>query len=170
MDTETTGLIKNSLQPLERQPFIIEFFGLSHVHGSEVGEFYSTFKQKLPLEKIITTITGITDEKLFDAPWFTEKATAIKDFIEQHDEIVAHNMSFDKAMIDFEMKRANLEVNWPTIICTVESTDYMKGHRLKLADLYELLFGEKFDGAHRAEVDVRALSKFFFQLREMGVV
>jgi len=90
--------------------------------------------------------------------------------IEVHDEIVAHNMSYDKAVIDFEMKRLGKKIRWPDLICTVESTEYMKGHRMNLATLHEFLFGEPFAGAHRAENDVRATTRCFLQLREMGVV
>jgi DNA polymerase III epsilon subunit-like protein len=107
---------------------------------------------------------------LADAPKFSEKAEELKALIESHDEVIAHNATFDMTMVDNEMKRCGLTVNWPTVICTVEATEFMKGHRLKLANLHELLFGEVFLGAHRAENDVRALARCLLQLRAMGVV
>lgn len=178
VDVETTGLIKNSLLPLERQPHVIEFFGLSQMAEFVGGALnfgvetthHSLFKQKEKLPYIITSITGITDEMLVGQPEFKEKAEELKALIEGHDEVVAHNAAFDKGMLDFEFKRAGLEVKWPTVICTIESTMHMKGYRLKLAELYEILFSEKFEGAHRAEADVRALARCFWKLREMGQV
>jgi DNA polymerase III epsilon subunit-like protein len=92
----------------------------------------------------------------------------LKKFIEGHDEVVAHNLSYDKSMVDCEMKRAGLTVDWPELICTVEATEHIKGHRLNLTSLHELLMGEAFSGAHRAEADVRALANCFRALRETG--
>jgi len=169
-DTETTGLIKNKLQPLERQPQIIEFFGLSMVDGEEESSINQLFNPGIKLEEIITKITGIKDEDLESAPKFKDHAVQIKEFIESHDEIVAHNLSFDRSIVDFEMARCKLKIQWPKLICTVEATHYMLGHRLNLSKLHELLFGEPFEGAHRAEVDVRALARCFNELRKMEIV
>ncbi len=46
---------------------------------------------------------------------------------------------------------------------------HMKGHRLKMMQLYELLFGEQFADAHRARNDVQALRRLAVELyrREM---
>ena len=169
IDTETTGLIKNSLQPLERQPHIVELFALSLDKDNE-EKFHSFFKQSVKLSEEIIRITGINDAMLVDAPFFSESAENIKLMIEGHNEVIAHNAAFDTGMIDLEMKRAGLTVTWPKIICTVESTIHIKGHRLKLSDLHQVLFGEDFDGAHRAESDVRALRRCVLKLRELEMI
>ena len=90
--------------------------------------------------------------------------------IEGADEVVAHNLAFDKAMLDFEFMRLDTELKWPAMICTVEATRHLKGHRLNLMALYEMLFSERFTEAHRAENDVRALARCFLKLRENGAV
>jgi len=41
----------------------------------------------------------------------------------------------------------------------VEQTQHLKGHRLSLGDLHDLLLGERFSGAHRARADVMALAR-----------
>lgn len=170
-DTETTDLIKNKLLPLERQPHVIEFFGISvDMYGHECNSFGQLFDPGVPLTDVITRITGIKPDDLRGMPKFSVHAAEIKKFIEGHDEVVAHNLSYDKSMIDFEMKRAGLTVEWPELICTVEATEHIKGHRLNLTALHELLMGEPFSGAHRAEADVRALANCFRALRETGVV
>lgn len=172
-DTETTGLIKNSLQNLKRQPHIIEFFGLTIDNQvlkgqAELPSFHLLFRQERKLTEEIVRITGITDAILEGASTFAEKAEELKTFIESHDEVIAHNATFDTSMIDIEMSRCNLKVKWPKLICTVEATEWFKGHRLKLIDLHEFLFGERFEGAHRAENDVRALARCVEQLKTMG--
>ena len=171
LDTETTALIKNKLQPLDRQPRIIEFFALSlDSAGEEMDTFSYLFNPGIKIDEKITEITGIKQEMLDDQKPFSSIAQHILEVIEVHDEIVAHNMSYDKAVIDFEMKRLGKKVRWPELICTVESTEYMKGHRMNLRSLHEFLFGEPFENAHRAENDVRATAKCFLELRKMGVV
>ena len=170
-DTETTGLVKNMLQPLDRQPHIIEFFALSlDSAGNELEKFHYLFNPGVRLENIITEITGITSEMLKNEKPFSVIAQHLLELIEVHDEVVAHNLSFDMAMIDIEMKRCGKKVKWPNLICTVEATEYIKGHRLSMSALHDMLFDERFDGAHRAENDVRALARCFNELRKMGVV
>lgn len=171
LDTETTDLIKNKMMPLERQPKIIEFYGLSlGENGEELDSIHFLFHPGTKLGDDTKRITGITDEMLSGAGKFSDSAEEIKAFIESHSAVVAHNLSYDRSMVDFEMKRAGLKVSWPELICTVESTVHMKGHRLNLAALYELLFSESFSGAHRAENDVRALARCFTKLRELNQV
>lgn len=171
LDTETTDLIKNKLLPLERQPHVIEFFGLSmDMYGHECNSWSQLFDPGIPLTDVVQRITGIKPEDLQGKPKFATLAQGLKEYIEEHDEVVAHNLSYDKAIIDFEMKRAGLKVDWPELICTVEATEHLKGFRLNLTSLHELLFGEPFSGAHRAEADVRALAACFRALRETGVV
>ena len=171
LDTETTALIKNKLQPLDRQPRIIEFFALSlDSAGDELDKFSYLFNPGIKIDEKITEITGIKQDMLNDQKPFSSIAQHILEVIEVHDEIVAHNMSYDKAVIDFEMKRLGKKVRWPELICTIESTEYMKGHRMNLRSLHEFLFGEPFENAHRAENDVRATAKCFLELRKMGVV
>lgn len=170
-DTETTDLIKNMLMPLDRQPHIIEFFGLTlNNELEEKDSFHSLFNNGKKLGMDTVRITGITDEILKDAPKFKDKAVDLKHYIESHDYAIAHNATFDRDVVDVEMKRIGMEIEWPKLICTVEATEYIKGHRLRLADLHEVLFGEKFEGAHRAENDVRALARCAKELIKTGII
>ena len=172
IDTETTALIKNSLLAEKHQPQIIEFFGCSMVDDSpdlEELEFFCDPGRALPAE--ITAITGITSAQLKGQPPFGHFAARVKALIEGSDVIVAHNLSYDQAVIDCEMRRLGQEIVWPANkVCTVEKTEHLKGHRLKLADLHELLFGERFAGAHRARTDVEALARCYFELVRRGEI
>ena len=171
-DTETTGLIDNNVVDVKRQPLIIEFYGC-HVdfNGKIIDELEFRCNPGIPLEPIITKITGLRDEDLKAEKSFKYHAQAVCDFIGQSDSVVAHNFSYDWAMINFEMQRAGLIAPWPLIrICTVEETEWFKGHRLNLSALHEHLFGETFQDAHRAKNDVMALVRCFNELRERGDV
>lgn len=166
-DCETTGLLANSLLPLDRQPRIIELSSLILEEEKEEA-FSQLFNPGFTLEKIITSITGLTDADLSAAPAFAERAKEIKTLIESADEVVAHNLSFDKAMIDNEMNRAGLAVKWPLLICSVEASEWYFGFRLNLTKLHEHLFSEVFADAHRAGADVKALARCFREMRNRG--
>ena len=170
-DTETTGLVKNSLVPLEQQPRIIEFFG--HTVDSSTGEVISEIEffcdPGIEIEPVITRITGIKPEDLKGQKPFSHHARQVAGMIGAADAVVAHNLSFDMALVSFEMERGKEALTWPErLICTVEQTEWMKSHRLNLSSLHEELFGEAFSGAHRARVDVAALTRCFLELCKRG--
>lgn len=169
-DTETTDIIRNKLIPLDRQPQVIEFFGLTLEEEKETGSFNQLFDPGKKLSAEVKSITNIDDAMLVGKPKFAAHASEIRDFICSHDVVVAHNLSFDRTMIEIELRRCNLAIKWPRLICTVEATEHIKGHRLSLSALHEHLFGEAFAGAHRAEHDVRALARCFIELKKRGVL
>lgn len=158
-DTETTGLLDSHLIPLAKQPHIIEFYGcLADLSTGEIiGEIDHLIKPPVPISEEITRITGLTDEALKDSPPFAAVAGRIRAAIEDAPRVVAHNLSYDREMIDIEFERLEQKVKWPRLLCTVEATLHLKGFRLNLTGLHEHLFGEGFPSAHRARNDVQAL-------------
>ena len=174
-DTETTDLIANSLIADRHRPFIIEFFGqtMELVDGEwhKVDELEFFCKPPTAVSDEVTRITGITNDDLKGAKPFRDHADSVRELIERADEVVAHNLSYDEAVVDFEFERLGQQVGWPPgKICTVEATEHLKGHRLRLADLHEHLFGEKFQGAHRARADVEAMTRCFIELWDRGEI
>ena len=182
-DTETTGLIKNHSLGLKWQPKVIEFYAKKSVlkdptkKGPEAWEFLEELDFLChPEETVtdeITRITGITNAMLVDQPHMRHRFPEVVSFFEGVDLVVAHNLSYDKDIIDFENARHNngQEFIWPpNLLCTVEATVHLKGHRLRLSDLHELLFGVKFEGSHRAKVDVEALERCYVELHRLGEV
>jgi len=168
-DTETNGLINNIVLPLQRQPRIIEFFGLTlNEHDEEVDQKHFLFNIGEKLDAVITRITGLNDEDLRTAPRFAACADEMLTYIQSHDEVVAHNLAFDSAMVNMEYARLARAVQWPRMTCTVESSQWVKGYRLSLTALHTELFGTGFEGAHRAETDVRALSRCYIEMRKKG--
>jgi DNA polymerase III epsilon subunit-like protein len=169
-DVETTGFVKAESAPLALQPYITEICMIrTDSELNKLGTYVQMFKVPIPLEKKITEITGIKDEDLKDKNPFGMHWREIAEFVAGAKHLVAHNVTFDRDCLMYELKRSGKVLNfpWPTDhICTVEKSHHIKGHRLKLGDLYEHFFGEKFTGAHRAEADVDALIKCFGKLKE----
>ena len=172
-DTETTGLIKNRKVALHKLPEIIEFYGCyCDLKTGEIIQDYECLIRPqyvskketrdvglVELPEVITKVTGLTANDLKDKLVFEIQKFAIQELFQQADCIIAHNANFDKEMIDIEFERLNEKIDWPQIICTIEQTMHLKGYRLKLSELYEFLFEEKFKDAHRAKNDVMALKK-----------
>jgi len=149
-DTETSGLIDNRTLPDAKLPEIIEFYGcLADLSTGEVlSEVDLLIKPARAISDEITRITGLTNADLVDAPAF-----------------IAHNASYDVEMVNIEFDRIRSPIIWPRkVICTVEATLPLKGHRLSLQALHELLFGEQFPAAHRARNDVKALLRCCVEL------
>lgn len=171
-DVETSGLISNRLVALDKQPHILEFFACRcDLTTGEIGEELE-FLAKPPLKELdpkITKITGLTLEKLADAKPFAEHVDKVCEFLKEHP-VCAHNLKFDMEMVELELERLQRKHEWPRQICTVASTIHLKGHRLNLGALHELLFEEKFSGAHRARVDVLALARCATELYKREIV
>lgn len=171
-DTETTDLVGHELMDDSHQPRIIEFFG--HIvddEGTVHAELEFLCNPGINLQKIITDITGLKDSDLTDAKPFSAHAAAVADLIQSADAVVAHNLAFDYRMVELEMRRIGVQVQWPIIrICTVQETEWLKGRRMKESDLYEYLFGEPFTGAHRAKADVLALTRIYHELRKRNII
>jgi DNA polymerase III epsilon subunit-like protein len=173
-DTETSGLVSNRLLRLEMQPEVIEFYGCLVDLGSPnlmpTWEYQTLIKPKKAISAEITKITGLTNDDLKDAPPFAQVADTIAKAIESAPVVVAHNIAFDMAMLEIEFERLERKLNWPEKICTLEKTIYIKGYRLSMSRLHEYLFGVPFAGAHRAKVDVAALTRCAAELHKRGLI
>lgn len=170
-DTETTALVSNSVVNLSQQPEVIELFAC--VVGDErtiQSELEFRCQPSKPIPEEVTKITGIKDADVADCPPFGAYADQVKAMIEGASLAVAHNLSYDKFVINCEMKRLGLMIIWPRCLCTVEATEWLKGYRLNLTSLHEELFGEGFEGAHGAKSDVMATMRCFIELEKRGMV
>ena len=168
-DTETTNLIQASEIDDIFQPAITEFYAnVIDENGEVVDELEFMCNPMKPIDRKASEITGLTNEMLKSLPPFSHFEESVRNLLEKSDELVAHNLKFDIGMLNLEFRRCKKIdiVKWPELlICTVEQTEWIMGHRLKEGDLYEYLFNERFVGAHRAKADVKALTKCFIELR-----
>ena len=172
-DCETTGLAKNSIMAVDKQPRIIEITAATW--NDETDTVYTIgamFNPGIPIPPAVTKITGITDAMVKDGRIFHgEDALAFRDLIESADVVVAHNLSFDKLIIDSEFERANeRKPKWPRGVCTVEATEHLNGFRMKLDQLHYMLFGTYIEGAHRSKADVEALLRCYQELLKQGEI
>ncbi len=176
LDTETTGLSKNVTIAEAMRPEIIELYMALVEFGDDttvVSDLDLLLKPRVMIEETSRSgkVHGITNEMVRQAPSFAEVLPQIKAMIEAASMVIAHNASFDVEMIDIEASRCHQRICWPVrVLCTVEATSYLKGHRLSLGDLHEFLFQEKFEGSHRAKVDVTALIRCVAELFKRGML
>ena|SRR5579864_5006020 len=160
-DTETTGLPFHRDARLSQQPKVIEFGGII-TDGEDIidrTEFICNPEQ--PIEAIITEITGLTDADLIKHDPFEAYVPQLRSYFAGCDVIITHNLSFDKSMIAFDLRRIDRElphVAWDgqLEVCTVEQTFLQYGRRMRLQELYRLLVGE-YTQKHRAIDDVMLL-------------
>lgn len=177
-DTETTGLIESRKKPLSCQPEIIEFYGayVDLETGDIINELELLIKPKHvkanKLDPIIEKITGLNYLKdLSTKETYAFYSEEIQNFFNQSDCAIAHNMSYDKDMIEIENERLQNDFKFPDrMICTIEQTMHLKGYRLNLNKLHEGLFDKGFTNAHRAKNDVNALIKCSVELRNKGII
>lgn len=172
-DTETTGLLLPSTADLKDQPRIIEV-GLILIVLEPKMDFNDQFVPKIrsekswlinpgvPLTDEITKITGIKEDDLRGKPSFAEVLPEIIDvFIGAH-QFIAHNMPFDLGMLVTELRRLGREHSFPfppDQLCTVSAYAHLKGHNLKLPDLWKHIMGTEMKQTHRALEDARALAE-----------
>jgi DNA polymerase III epsilon subunit-like protein len=168
LDTETTNLLAVEAADLENQPYIVEIFCLKTDEFLEpVSQFHTLIRPPIGIPQEVTKIHGITNERVASEKPFAAHWRQLSQFFLGCTHMIGHNLQYDKRMILYELQRANKQYNfpWPIYnICTVEEIQKIKGHRMSLGDLHEELFGQRFESAHSADADTKALLRCY---REM---
>lgn len=162
-DTETTGLVGPSAMPIAKQPYIIELCAvrLNDKTLKEEEHIDVLINPGVPISAEITRITGIKEEDVKGKPPFAAYYDQICELFLGQRMMVAHNCDFDSNLMMYDLRRIGKEHRFPwppRRLCTVEASLFIKGHRLKLGELYEHCTGRKLVGAHRAINDVRAMA------------
>jgi DNA polymerase III epsilon subunit-like protein len=171
LDVEATDLVKSRIKRLEFQPHVIQFAGaLVDLDSGETRDEYAALvrppRADLLTEKI-TKITRITWADLEKAELFSHHFARIKRLIEQAPAVAAHNLSYDRDMLDLEARRLDASIAWPErLVCTVEASTHASGFRLDLTNLHKLLLGRDFAEAHDARADVAALVRCLVEMRK----
>lgn len=173
-DTETTGLLKPSPADISQQPYIIEFYAVvTDGNFNIIREYEQMFSIDFELDPIITKITGINNFMLKGKSKFSSNINELSKFFTGVDAMVAHNLPFDLGMLANELIRSEklIKFPWPRHqICTVERSMSIKGHRLKLSELYKIMTGKEHVNAHRSKNDVMALLESFKGLCKNGFI
>lgn len=174
-DNETTGLKRPDACDLKIQPYITEIYLCKFdFDGNIHAEFNKLVKPPVPIPEIITKITGIDDNMVKNAPTFIEIYDELVDFVLGEKTIFAHNCSFDIDVLKGELKRFDMDYNfpWPPYqCCTVEASMAIQNKRLTLDKLFEVATGKpRTEGSHRARKDVLDMVKCIKWLKKEGFI
>ena len=186
-DVETTGLPKKRNMPISdinNWPRIVQLaFGLYDKEGTCIEEYdYIIKPDNFIIPENSTKIHNITNEYANENG--SDIKTVLNIFVEKLNEInylVAHNLKFDKNVLESELYRNNIPYNFCNLkeICTMEcSTNYCKLMPIrynnykwpKLEELHSKLFEDKIDGFHNALVDIQVCKKCLFKLIELEII
>ena len=185
-DTETTGLPRNYQAPvtdLDNWPRMIQIaWILCDATGTRIEENDYIIKPDnftIPIEA--TNVHGISTERAIrDGEELDIVLNQFNDLVTRADYLVAHNISFDKKIVGAEFLRKNIQGEFENKrkLCTmISSTNYCElpgnfGNYKwpKLSELHIILFGEDFDEAHDASVDINATEKCFWEMRRIGLI
>lgn len=148
VDIETTGSSANYGK-------ITEIAILIHDGQRVVDEYQTLINPEKGIPPGITTLTGISNEMVIDAPKFFEVAKDVHQLL-QGNIFVAHNVNFDYSFIKKEFQELGAEFNYKKL-CTVRLSRKvfpgLKSYSLgRLCDHFEI----ENQARHRAMGDARA--------------
>ena len=184
-DTETTGLPRDWNAPvtdLSNWPRMVQIgWILCDNEGNRVesdGYIIKPENFTIPVESSL--VHGISTARAMSEGVSLERVLSqFEDLIERSDYIVGHNISFDEKIVGAEFLRKNIRssFNNKRSLCTMKlSTDYCRipgryGYKWPtLSELHIKLFGEDFEEAHDASVDINATERSFWRLKQLGVI
>src|SRR5690606_32696404 len=157
VDVETTGITP-------RLNSIIEI-GIVKVKGLKIIDRYSTLiNPGRPVPYYITQLTGISDDEIFNAPFFEEVADEILQFI-SGTVLTAHNLSFDKSFLNREFLLTGRDKLKLPELCTVRLAKRLFPD-LRSKSLSSLCrhLRVKLINAHRALPDAEATAKVLIRM------
>ncbi|RMZ58610.1 DNA polymerase III subunit alpha [Chryseobacterium nematophagum] len=186
-DTETTGLPKNFNAPLsdsENWPRMVQIaWQLHDDNGTLIENQDFIIKPEgydIPFNaaRIHGITTKIANDEGCDLQEVLEEFSKVLDRVRV---VSGHNVEFDYNIVGAEFYRKTIKDNLqekPKADTMILGTNFCqlgggKGGRFKppkLEELYEKLYGNKFDEAHNAAADVNATAQVFFEMMRIGVI
>lgn len=186
-DTETNGVprdYKASPTAVDNWPRVVQLaWAVYNDEGAIVRGFQHVIRPDgWEIPESVVAVHGITLDRAMTVG--IPAADAILKFISDYEQcqtIVAHNIGFDYPVLACEFIRYGLRANRriENQVCTMLSTidfcalpgKYRGQYKWpKLMELYEILFNERFDGAHDAMNDVKACGRAYFELKRRGII
>ncbi|HBR12113.1 MAG TPA: DNA polymerase III subunit alpha [Chryseobacterium sp.] len=186
-DTETTGLPKNFNAPLsdsDNWPRMVQIAWQIHDDDGNLieNQDYIIKPEGYDIPFNAARIHGITtkiaNEEGRD---LQEILLEFSKALENVRVVSGHNVEFDYNIVGAEFIRKDIKDNLqekPRADTMILGTDYCqlpggRGGKFKspkLEELYEKLYGHKFDEAHNAAADVNATAQVFFEMMRIGVI
>tara|TARA_R100000655_G_scaffold30969_2_gene62252 strand:- start:1384 stop:2169 length:786 start_codon:yes stop_codon:yes gene_type:complete len=161
-DLETTGI-----NPLSDR--IIEICMVKELPGKE-PEVYQSLVQPdcgATSHPEAEDKHGITAEMLKDAPTFKEIAKDIVDFIGDSDLGGYNVLYFDIPFLVEELMKAGIVFNHRSKKVIDPFLIYSRYESRNLETAYKKYTGKTLEGAHRAEVDIKATMEIFYKQKEL---
>ena len=157
LDFETTGTSGKHNRAIE--------IGIVRIKNGEILETFQSFINPGTLiPYYITSLTGITNDDVHDAPFFEDLTSQIIDFI-GNSILVAHNMPFDYSFLQNEFMRADVLIPKNETLCTLKLARKLYPE-LKSKSLGNLVqhFGIRHKNIHRALGDAMVTAKLFIKM------
>lgn len=183
-DTETTGFTVRDWT-LDQQPYIVQFawilWNISKENWfEEIERIDVIIKPRISIPFSASQVHWLYDKDVADAPYIEDVIDGFLKYLNTTDLIVGHNVEFDDTVVRNELARIWRIGDYQPIqsVCTMRSsTQYceLQGRWFgfkppKLNELYKHLFGERFEWAHNAMVDVESTAKAFWELVKRWVI
>lgn len=151
-DLETTGL------DLVNDRVIQISYIKVHPDGKEERENFFINPEK-PIPAAVTALTGISDDKVKDAPTFKERSAYLNEKFRGCDFAGFNSNHFDVPMLAEEFLRAGVDFDFRKCRLIDAQTIFHKMERRNLAAAYKFYCGRKMEEdfeAHRADQDTEA--------------
>jgi DNA polymerase III subunit epsilon len=167
VDVETTGGTPTSGHRVTEVAAV-------RVERGEIVDVYSTLVNPgRPIPSMITSLTGISDAMVRNAPRFREIAPRLAELLRGH-VFVAHNAPFDWRFVCAEMELAQGETLSGRQLCTVRlARKLLPQLPSRSLDALVDYFGVEIAARHRAEDDAvataRILLRFLDMLEDRGI-
>ncbi len=157
IDFETTGTSPKNSRVIE--------VGIVKIKNLKiVDSFQSLINPQQYISPFISSLTGISNEDIIDAPLFDTISQDIKNFIDGSI-LVGHNLPFDFAFLKSEFERADLIVPQNQQVCTLKLSRSLYPE-LKSKALGSMVkhFKIRHRDIHRALGDATATAKVFLKI------
>jgi DNA polymerase III subunit epsilon len=125
-----------------------------------VDEFVSLVNPESYIPANITSLTGISNQMVANAPKFFEIARRVVEITEGAT-FVAHNVTFDYKFIQAEFKRLGFDYTRPTLCSVRLSRKFIPGHASYSLGAICGDLGISINGRHRAAGDAQATVQLF---------
>lgn len=163
IDTETTGL-----SPAKDE--VIEISAVRYRNGQEIAEYETLVHPSEPVSPFISSLTGITNEMLEDAPSAYDAVSGFLNFVGSS-VLVGHNVHFDINFLYDLTERYGM----PPLANNFIDTLYVARNKLPGLKSYRLsalveACGLSGDGFHRAGYDARMTAQVLLHIADNNPV
>ena len=158
VDIETTGGLKGGNRITE--------IGIVKIKQGEIVDTWTTLiNPERPIPRFITSLTGINDAMVSNAPIFSEIAAPLLNQL-SGSIFVAHNVNFDYGFIKKELERIGINFKMPKLCTVVESRKAFKGLKSYSLGNLSAHFNLDLTNHHRALDDAKAAAQLLLLVQQ----